>query len=237
MARTRDLDFSTSIQLRGIVLLEFLGPKIATHCWCALNREKIRLTILAKFQINRVLLILEFRDMNVSVAVDLHGGFRLGVGRGDEMPQLVLCVYLRPTHAAVVRLQPPGLRCEPHLDEAQGLFVQVVLRVANTRACSHELDGALAQGLLRAHRILVCQLAMHDVRAYFGVAVGVLSESALGLDEVVVHDAEDTEVGVRIVVVLNEKASQRQHTNLSHALRGWCQVIALPQRRRSETAT
>jgi hypothetical protein len=110
---------------------------------------------------------------------------------------------------AVVRSEVVLARGDPHLNKTKGRSgMKIMFAVVN--ACSgslfapsmltnedmvirvfvyHELDISASQCLLCAHRVLVCQMPLHNISANFHVTMGVFTEASLGLHQIVVHNS------------------------------------------------
>eukprot|EP00965_Chrysotila_dentata_P018585 618846-Pleurochrysis_carterae.AAC.2 len=153
--------------------------------------------------------------MHADVLVDQHGwrqvapcdaGALLRVA--DDLREAVaprlFPLARRAVEAAVVRREAAPAWDNPNLDEAQRVGLQIVLRVHDAGARSHELDRSAAKRLTRAHRVLVCQRAVDDVCDDLHVAVWVSTKATLALHEVVVHHAEHAVHRVLGIVILSE---------------------------------
>ena len=205
--RARDeVQGRTRAEFRGVVSLQSDRPARVVHR--PLHAQQVRLSSLGDGERKRRSRV-ELGDADARVLIDLHGGGAAvhsssRDGTHQRTPP-VGALFLGGGVRAVVGLQSAAVWHYPHLDESQGLGrVEVVLGVTHAATRGHELHRAASEGLGGAHRILVGQGTLHDVRADLHVLVAVRPEPALWLDEVVIHHAKHAELAVLVVVVLGE---------------------------------
>mmetsp|Transcript_61121 Transcript_61121/g.182120 ORF Transcript_61121/g.182120 Transcript_61121/m.182120 type:complete len:220 (-) Transcript_61121:456-1115(-) len=122
------------------------GDLAARERGLALDAEQVRLPAARQLQRPGGGARAELRHVDVAVLADLHGRFDAAVHVRDQVcppvPASSTCCSVTH-HGSVVRSQPPLSGHHPGLYEAEGLLaVPVVLGVAHTRACRHELDAA-----------------------------------------------------------------------------------------------
>ena len=68
----------------------------------------------------------------------------------------------------------------------------------------HELNGSASEGFRISHAIRMRQLTVHNVGNNFHILMRMGAKAAGGLDEVVVHDAENAVVGIVGIMVLGK---------------------------------
>ena len=96
-----------------------------------------------------------YKEVGVRVYLDRHDTV-IRVYISDQMGPLILPVCGLAGERPVVGLQVLGARAQPDLDEAQRIFlVMIVFTVTNATTCCHELNGSFSDCFFCSHGIFM----------------------------------------------------------------------------------
>jgi hypothetical protein len=107
--------------------------------------------------------------------------------------------------ASIVSFKIISFWHNPSLYESKRLFPRIGFGMFHSISCRHKLDGSSPQTLTISHAIFVSQLAVHNVRHDFHVAMRMSAKPTFGLNQIIVHDPQNSKAAVLGVVILRER--------------------------------